>query len=260
MSNLAIVQTNSMMSVEQMRERINGVQRVMQSVMKENTHYGVIPGTKKPTLYKAGSEVLLTTFHIGLKLEVDDLSTSDEIRYRVKAVGYHQPTSGFVGEGIGECSTGEEKYKWRTAICDEEYDATPESRRRIKFQKSWDKYSRSHNILQIKQIRTEPADLANTALKMAKKRAQIDFTLTALGASDIFTQDIEDLPDELRHNVDEEGRPTPAGEPIAHPSLEAAANVQELAKAMNGLKADERKKFMPYYQKRQQELKGASDE
>jgi hypothetical protein len=48
------------------------------------------------------------------------------------------------------------------------------------------------------QIRTEPADVANTVLKMAKKRAQIDLTLTATAASDIFTQDVEDIPDELR--------------------------------------------------------------
>jgi hypothetical protein len=46
-----------------------------------------------------------------------------------------------------------------------------------------------------------PADVANTILKMAKKRAQIDMTLTATAASDVFEQDLEDLTDEVRENV-----------------------------------------------------------
>lgn len=260
MNEIALAPTGQLMSADQMRERINAVQKVMQAVMKEDTHYGKIPGTQKPTLYKAGSEVLLTTFHMGLRLDIQDLSNADEIRYRVKAVGFHQPTGTVVGEGIGECSTGEEKYKWRTAVCDEEWEAYPESRRRVKFSRTWNKAMRGYDILQVKQVRTEPADLANTVLKMAKKRAQIDFTLTALGASDIFTQDIEDLPEELRGAaVDAEGNPVPAGAPLEHPAMKEAKTVQDLAKIMNTLKADERKKYLPHFQARMKELQGGSD-
>ena len=38
-----------------------------------------------------------------------------------------------------------------------------------------------------------PADNYNTVLKMAKKRALVDAVLTATAASDIFTQDLEDI-------------------------------------------------------------------
>ncbi len=41
-------------------------------------------------------------------------------------------------------------------------------------------------------MRTNPADQANTILKMAKKRAEVDLCLTALACSDIFTQDMGD--------------------------------------------------------------------
>jgi hypothetical protein len=41
---------------------------------------------------------------------------------------------------------------------------------------------------------------------MAKKRAQVDAVITVTAASDIFTQDIEDLPDEIREEVAEEAR------------------------------------------------------
>ncbi len=178
------------------------IQRVMKAVMKQDVHYGIIPGTKKPTLYKPGSEAILSTFRIAVIPEIQDLSTADEIRYRVLAKGV-TPDGTVVGCGIGECSTSEEKYRWRMAVCPEEFDETPESRRRVKFQKRYGK------IEKINQVRTEPADLANTVLKMAKKRAQIDLTLTATGASDTFDQDLEDLPAEYveEHIAETGGKP-----------------------------------------------------
>lgn len=167
-----------------MRHRVNTIQEVMTAVMKKDVHYGIIPGCKKPSLYKPGSEVLLATFQIATSIQVTDLSTDDCIRYQVRVIGTHAPSGMLLGEGIGECSSNEEKYKWRKAW-DDEWAATPENRRRIKFGKYKDK-----------QVRTEPADVANTILKMAKKRAQIDMTLTTTGASDCFEQDVEDLPEE----------------------------------------------------------------
>ena len=50
----------------EMRTHVNRIQEVMSSIMKPDTHYGKIPYTDKPTLYKAGSEVLLTTFRIAV--------------------------------------------------------------------------------------------------------------------------------------------------------------------------------------------------
>lgn len=177
----------------EVRSRVNLIQEVMKSIMKPDTHYGTIPGCQKPSLYKAGSEVLLTTFQIAVEPEVEDLSTPDEIRYRVKAIGVHQGTGVVVGTGIGECSSSEDKYKWRKAVSTEEFNATPETHRRVKYGKNYN----------TNQVRTQPADMANTVLKMAKKRAQIDLTLTATAASDIFTQDIEDIPEELRTDLDQ---------------------------------------------------------
>jgi hypothetical protein len=187
------------------RQHVNLIQQVMQGIMKEGTHFGTIPGCKQPSLYKAGSEVLLTTFRISVEPLVEDLSSGDDIRYRVKCKGVHQSTGIIVGFGVGECSTNEDKYKWRKAVCTEEYEATPETRRRIKWANG------RNGVYTITQVRTEPADLANTVLKMAKKRAQIDLTLTSTGASDIFTQDIEDLPDELRQGEDGETGKQTAG-------------------------------------------------
>ena len=203
MNDITISQQRAIQTADEIKAQVRRIQEVMQAVMKKDTHYGVIPGTPKPTLYKAGSEVLLSTFRVAVEPEVDDLSTSDEIRYRVRAVGRHQTTGIIVGIGVGECSSSEEKYKWRDAICDEEFNATDDDRRRIKYQrKQAGHYCRY-------QVRTEPSDVANTVLKMAKKRAQIDMTLTALAASDIFTQDAEDLPDGMQNMADDAPRGKP---------------------------------------------------
>jgi len=199
------------LTADQLKSQISLIQRAMKAVMKDGTHYGKIPGTQKKTLYKAGSEVLLTMFHVSVEPEVADLSTSDEVRYRVRAVGRHQLTGTLIGIGVGECSSNEEKYRWRNSVCDEEFDEAQDDRRRIKWQRYGDQVS------QRKQVRTVPADVANTVLKMAKKRAQVDLTLTGLAASDIFTQDIGDPEDER----DRESSGTEGEEPRGRPSTDA---------------------------------------
>jgi hypothetical protein len=189
-------------SAGEIRERVNLVQTVMQGIMKRDTHYGTIPGTPKPTLYKPGAEVLCVTFRVAPEYRVEDLCTPDVARYRVTCVGRHQVTGIALGEGVGECSSGEEKYKWRKAVCTEEFDCYPENMRRLKFS------NYQGNVKKAIQVRTEAADLANTVLKMACKRAMIAMTLNVTAASDIFTQDIEDLPEELRtHDTAEAGQP-----------------------------------------------------
>jgi hypothetical protein len=186
-----IVQYQEPQTALSIRAQVNLIQEVMQAVMKKEVHYGTIPGTPKPTLFKPGAEVLCATFRIAPSYRIEDLSTGDVARYRVVCVGTHQATGIVLGEGAGACSSGEEKYKWRKAY-DKEWDATPEDRRRVKHGRDYSN----------KQVRTEPADLDNTILKMACKRAQVAMTLNVTAASDIFTQDIEDLPEELRHAED----------------------------------------------------------
>lgn len=217
-----LVASDRSLTAADVREHVNLIQSVMKAVMRQDVHFGVIPGCKQPSLYKAGSEVLLTTFRIAVSVHVEDLSTDDCIRYRVRTVGTHQGSGIVVGEGIGECSSNEAKYKWRRCYVKQEFDATPETRRRIKFVES------KGRVYENMEVRTEPADVANTVLKMAKKRAQIDLTLTATAASDIFTQDIEDMPEELREFED---RAAPAPAPVERPRAKPEARPEPVTQA-----------------------------
>lgn len=194
------------LTAQEIRANVTLIQQVLKAVFVKNVHFGTIPGTMKPTLYKPGAEKILVTFRLNAKLEaadghslIEDLGKADERRYRVSVRVVHQVTGYEIGWGVGECSSDEEKYKWKKAYKDD-FEATPEDRRRLKY------YEAGKPTM---QIRTNPADVANTVLKMAKKRALVDATLTCTAASDVFDQDLEDLPEGMRQSVADKLPPLP---------------------------------------------------
>jgi hypothetical protein len=199
--------------------RVRRVQEIMTALMKEGTHFGTIPGTPKPTLYQPGAELLCMTFRVAPDPHVEDLSTGEAVRYRVTMRGVHQQTGEILGAGVGECSSDEEKYRWRRPICDEEWAETPDDLRR-------EKWARGKSVnYKAKQVRMSPADIANTILKMAFKRAHISMTRIVLACSDIFAQDLEDLPAEVREAiVTEEAAPVP---PISPKPSNGGATISE---------------------------------
>lgn len=174
---------------ESLTGRVRRMLEIQQMVMKKDIDYGIIPGCKKPSLYKPGAELLMATFGLADRITVEELPESDYIRYRVTTEIYSQQTEAYLGCGVGEASTNEDKYKWRAAVCDGEFEATEPDQRRRK----WYRNGECSN-----QIRTNPSDLANTVLKMAKKRSKIDAVLSVLGASRIYTQDIDEMSRELQ--------------------------------------------------------------
>jgi hypothetical protein len=193
------------MNAAEMQLQINLLQDIMHKVMKNGTHFGTIPGTNAPTLYKPGAEKIMATFRLAADPVVDDLSQGGEVHYRVR-LRILNSSGDFLGAGVGECSSREEKYAWRRALCKEEFESMPDILKRTKYQKY------KGNVETVSQVRTNPADVANTILKMAKKRALIDAVLTVTAASDIFTQDIEDLPEELVAEIT--GREAPDESPL----------------------------------------------
>jgi hypothetical protein len=159
-------------------------------------HYGTIPGTPKPTLYQAGAELILMMFRLEAYPVVVDLSTPDKVHYRVQMQIKHQTSGIVLGWGVGECSSDEEKYRWRKVVADGEYDEADPTQRRNVWKKGKDGTS-----YRVKQVRTHPADVANTILKMAHKRALVSGARGCTAASDVFNQDVEDLSPEMRASI-----------------------------------------------------------
>lgn len=216
------------MTAIEMKAQVQRIQQVMRAVMKDKVHYGIVPGTPKPSLWKAGAEVLCATFRIADSYRVEDLSDDRRIRYRVTCVGTHQTTGIVLGEGLGTASSDEEKYQWRDAVCDEEYDEALVDQRRAK----WQRGRQNDPPYKRLQIRTDPANAENTVLKMACKRAKIAMTLNCTGASDIFSQDLEDLPASANTGGDDAA--AGAGEGSAQPATRGRPQTQAPRSNGNG--------------------------
>jgi hypothetical protein len=215
------------------------IQDVMEKIMKKDEHFGTIPGTKKPSLYKPGAEKLSVTFRLVPKYEIKQTDMAAGHReYQVVCTLIHAPTGQFFGQGVGSCTTMEGKYRFRKAEqkCPEcGKDGTIIKGRQeygggwlcfqkkggcgVKF-KDGDERIENQNMGRVEH--DNPADYYNTVLKMAKKRAHVDAVLTATAASDIFTQDIEDMPEVIEAEVVKHTPEKPKDKPkpkITHENL-----------------------------------------
>lgn len=207
MNDLISVTNQTQLTSPQVVAHVRLIQKVMEDVMIKDVHYGVVPGTDKPSLWKPGAELLCVTFRIAPSYQIEDLSTADKVRYRIRCIGTHQVNGAVLGEGLGECSSDEEKYKWRK-VYKNDFEAVPADRRRVK------RYTpRGKDPYDVYQVRTEPADVANTILKMSCKRAQVAMTINVTAASDIFAQDLEDLPEGLVEAQEEKADKPAAAKP-----------------------------------------------
>lgn len=214
------------MTPDKLVGQISLIQHVMEKVMKSGEHYGTIPGCgNKPALLKPGAEKLSTTFRLAPEYKITKTNLPEGHReYEVICILTHMPTSQFVGQGVGLCSTMESKYRYRNVS---DYEITEDlipkdaKEKKAEYRKQgfgmkkidgtwhWVKYKADS-----KTENPDIADTYNTVLKMAKKRAHVDAILTATAASDIFTQDIEDLPPETI-NVTPEKKKEPQKEDFA---------------------------------------------
>jgi hypothetical protein len=190
-------------------KQVQIIQDVLHGVMKIDEHYGTIPGTNKPSLYKAGAEKLSLTFRLRPEYEIrrSDLGNGHR-EYEVVCTLYHIPTGQSIGQGVGSATTMEGKYRFRPGPVEFTGKPVPNA--------YWDDPKRDLSHIGGKGFSAKknpetgqweiaikgemvehdnPADYYNTVLKMGKKRAHVDAILTATAASDIFTQDVEDMPE-----------------------------------------------------------------
>ncbi len=192
MENNEIMAIEKPLTVIEVRKQVNLIQEVMQNVMKDGEHYGIVPGCgNKPTLLKSGAEKLVMTFRLGAEYEElpGSIESDTFICYKINCKLVHIPTGNAIGNGRGACNSKEKKYRTRSVL---ENKATDEEKSIGKKDTRIGKDGKKYNVLVIPQ---DPWDVQNTIYKMACKRALVAAVLNATAASDIFAQDIEDLPE-----------------------------------------------------------------
>ena len=170
-TQLAVAANPEQQGAIEVRAQVNQIQYLMQSVLREGEHYGVVPGTgknAKPTLFQSGAEKIAYMFKLVPKYDVSRTDYQGGHReYEVTCTLSARESGEVMGYGVGLCSTLESKYRYR-------WEGKHPDRRRVE--------------------NPDIADVYNTVLKMAKKRAFVDAVKATTAASDIFTQDVEDMP------------------------------------------------------------------
>jgi hypothetical protein len=144
------------------------------SQLRKDNDYGVIPGTKKASLYKPGAEKIRTLFGLTIKLDCTNQTINRDQNFAM----FTYKASVFKGDNlIAECegstNSQEKKYKERTTWVYSEKTKKKEAQSEV----------------------TPIFDVMNTLQKMAQKRAFVGAVIMAVGASDFFTQDIDDPED-----------------------------------------------------------------
>lgn len=212
--------------VEAVKDQMEAITALMRSAMVTGIDYGVIPGTgSKPTLLKPGAEKLCMLFKLSTKVEkvVRDFPGGHR-EYEITVTLARRDEDGeFFGEGVGTCSTLESKYRYRNGqrMCPDCGKAAI-IKGKAEYGGGWvcfkkkdgcgAKFDDGDRAIEEQQVgkvdNPDIADAYNTVLKMAKKRALVDAVLTATAASQIFTQDLEDMHGEPEHH-EEHAPPTP---------------------------------------------------
>lgn len=157
--------------VKRTLKHLEVVKQAVRDVMVEgiDNDYAVIPGTQKQALLKPGAEKLLRLFGLGVRFQLIDKEFDryeNFAMYSYNAEVYHLSTGTVLAQCEGTANSQEKKYKERAIY------------------------------VQGKRVGMEPTpicDVLNTLKKMAQKRAMVGATIMAVGASDYFSQDEDEV-------------------------------------------------------------------
>lgn len=194
--------------VDRLVRQKQAIQKAMKAVMKEGEHFGIIPGTPKPSLWQPGADTLCFLFR--LRADYEPVKTTEEekfIAFTVRCRLYHIDSCQEWGSGMGSANSREKKYSAQssTKLCPK-CGKPAIIRGKPEFGGGWlcfkkkdgcgEKYLDGDTSIESQSGEVQAAgvwDLHNTIGKMACKRAKVAAVLTATAASDCFTQDLEDL-------------------------------------------------------------------
>ena len=198
LNSLSIIDNTDIDSFKNTMSKIQQFQRLVRENLIKGKDYGTISGTQKPTLYKAGAEKIVilgklrSTFDVLNETKDYEREFFDfEIRWNLWA------GDNLLVQGVGLCNSKEDKYRYRW-ITEKKLPSNVDKSKLV-FRDKTGKYG---NYREYRMINEDVCTLANTILKMAKKRALVDAALLVGSLSDLFTQDIEDLPEEYLNNKD----------------------------------------------------------
>lgn len=190
---ISLIQDIDVKAVSETLAKVKTLQSTLKNILVDNHDYGKIPGCgDKPTLLKPGAEKILMALGITSSYELiehtENFDGKGFFAYTVKCLLLKNGAK--ITEGLGHANSKEKKWALEFVY---EKDLPKGTDKDLLKKKTIE----SKNGTYVKyEIEADANSKANTILKMAKKRAQIDAVLTVASLSEIFTQDFDDLPPE----------------------------------------------------------------
>ena len=189
---LSLIQDIDVKAVSETLAKVKTLQSTLKNILVDNHDYGKIPGCgDKPTLLKPGAEKILMALGITSSYELIEHTETFEgkgfFAYTVKCILFKNGSK--ITEGLGHANSKEKK--WALEFVYEK--DLPQGTDKDLLKKK--KFESSKGTFYKYEVEADANSKANTILKMAKKRAQIDAVLTVASLSEIFTQDFDDLPE-----------------------------------------------------------------
>ena len=214
MNELTLINEIDLKVVETTLSKVRAMQAGLKKLLVENYDYGKIPGCgDKPTLLKPGAEKILMALGLTSSYELvehtEDFKDKGFFSYTVKCI--LEKNGQKITEGLGQANSKEKK--WAFEYVNEKDLPAGTDKELLKSKKFESKFGTYYKY----EVEADANSKANTILKMAKKRAQIDAVLTVASLSEIFTQDFDDLPPEE----------LPTTEPIVEKAKQQAESVKE---------------------------------
>jgi len=210
------------MSLTRIKEETIFIDAMMKDLMTKDEHWGIIPGVEKPSLYKSGAEKLDKVFHLRPKYTILECIVNAElVYYRIQCDLINYLNDLVVGECIASANSREEKWRYTNITTNEpvpkNYWAAREkgdaaTMKEIMGEDGVPKKKGNSWFIARRMENMNAYDKDNTICKMAQKRAMVGATLTACAASDIFTQDVEDMKIDV---AEESPEPAPEKKPAA---------------------------------------------
>ena len=154
--------------LDSVKARTALLKEFVQSQLRKDIDYGIIPGCKAPSLYQPGAQKLARLFGLTVQKVCTHRTVDRENNYAeftYQASVFHARTRELLAQCEG--STNSQEKKWAVRRVNGALESTPIT------------------------------DILNTLQKMAQKRAMVGGVIEACAASDFFTQDI-DSPEEAQ--------------------------------------------------------------
>lgn len=224
-------------------QRLEVIQRIKREAMEEGVHFGTIPGTDKPSLWKPGAEILCIVFDLSSPVEELEIIELPGGHREVRSLVHCIDSAGRIrSRRWATCSTMEPKYRYRKVgrVCPACGAATIRKGNK-EYGGGWycsqkdggcgAKYKENDPAILGQETgkaeHQDPAEYWHTISAMSQKRAEVGAVRTATGSSAIF-HDYR-LPEEGGFENDEEPKKAkpPVQQPKAKEPKEARGEIAE---------------------------------